>query len=99
MPTLPDFDKNLRRKAVLLKYTTLVFLAYAITQVATLGAYMWGLSSVKPIEIILITSVTLVSTLLFGIAIKLKKTITTRFANLVFFGQFAVWLVLYTLWC
>jgi len=98
MQTLPDFDKNLRRKTVLIKYTMLVFLAYAITQVATLGAYMWGLSSVQPVEILLVTSVTLGSTLLFGITVKLKKTITTRFANLVFFGQFAVWLVMYTIW-
>ncbi len=95
---LPEFDNNIRRKKILIKYTALVFLAYAITQIATIGAYLCGLSSVRLPEILLVSSITLGSAVGFGGLVHLKKTISTKFANVVFFGQFAVWLVMYPIW-
>jgi diguanylate cyclase (GGDEF)-like protein len=95
---LPEFDNNIRRKKILLKYTMLVFVAYSITQVATLGAYLCGLSSVRLTEILLISCLTLGSAVGFAVLVQVKKTISTRFANLVFFGQFGVWLALYPFW-
>ncbi len=95
---VPDFDKNKRRKKILLKYTILVFLAYFITLVATLGAYFFGISSVQLAEIQFVSTMALGSAVLFMIMIKVKKTMTMGFVNFVFFGQFAVWLVMYSAW-
>jgi diguanylate cyclase (GGDEF)-like protein len=36
--------------------------------------------------------------LVFALLIWLRKTVTARFTAFVFFGQFAVWLVMYTVW-
>lgn len=91
-------DKNTRRRQILLKNTFFVFLAYCITQVATLVARLYGLSSVSYTEILLVTATTLGSTFLFLLAIKLKKGMTTKFANCVHFGQFIIWLIVYTVW-
>ena len=91
-------DKNTRRQQILVKNTFFVILAYFLTQVASLIAHLYGFSSIKYSEIFLISSAALGSTLLFLLAIKLKKEITTVFANSIFFGQFIVWLVMYTSW-
>lgn len=96
--TVPDFDKNKRRKKILIKYTMFVFLAYFITQLATLGAYFSKISSVQLPEIEFISAVALGSAVLFMIIIKVKKTMTLGFVNFVFFGQFAVWLLMYSAW-
>ncbi|MES2317937.1 MAG: diguanylate cyclase [Pseudomonadota bacterium] len=93
-----EFDNNMRRKKILIKYTMLVFLAYSITQIATIGAYLFGLSSVRLPEIVLVSCITLGSAVAFGLLVHATKTISTKFANLVFFGQFAVWLVMYPVW-
>jgi len=98
MQAAQDFDKNVRRKKILLKYTTLVFVAYAITQIATLGAYLAGISSVRLSEVLLLASISLGVTAIFLLWIRLKNVATKKFANFVFFGQFAVWLVMYSAW-
>lgn len=98
MQAAQDFDKNVRRKKILLKYTWLVFVAYAITQLATLGAYVAGISSVSLAEIVLVASLALGATAMFLVLIKLRPVATKPFANFVFFGQFAVWLVMYSAW-
>ncbi len=95
---LSDFDNNLRRKKILIKYTMLVFLAYAITQLATLGAYYLGISSVQPAEIRFVSAITLSSAVLFALLVHVKKVMSATFANVVFFGQFAVWLIMYPIW-
>jgi diguanylate cyclase (GGDEF)-like protein len=94
----PAFDNNLRRKKILIKYTMMVFLAYAITQIATYAAYRWGLSSIRLSEIVMVGSPALALSLLFLGMVHVKRTISVGFANLVFFGQFAVWLVMYPIW-
>lgn len=93
-----DFDNNKRRREILTKYTIFVFVAYSITQIATLIAHLLHFSSVSYSEILFVTSTTLGATIFFLIIIRLKKTITTGFTNFAFFGQFAVWLVMYTIW-
>ncbi|HEY4542067.1 MAG TPA: diguanylate cyclase [Noviherbaspirillum sp.] len=98
MQVVPDIDKNSRRKKILIKYTMLVFVAYSITQIATLGAYLFGFSSVRLTEILFVASITLSSAVIFGIVVKVKKEITTKFANFVYYGQFVIWLVMYTVW-
>ncbi|MEJ7808203.1 MAG: GGDEF domain-containing protein [Telluria sp.] len=95
---LNDFDNNLRRKKILIKYTMLVFLAYTITQLATLSAWYVGISSVQPAEIRFVSAITLGSAVLFALLVYVKKVMSTKFANLVFFGQFAVWLIMYPIW-
>ena len=92
------FDNNERRRKILTKYTIFVFVAYSITQIATLIAYLLHFSSVSFSEILFVTLTTLSSTIIFLIIIRLKKIITNRFANFAFFGQFVVWLVMYTIW-
>ena len=98
MQVVSDPDKDTRRKKILIKYTMFVFVAYTITQIVSLSAYLFGFSSVGLAEILFVASVTLGSTVIFGIIVKLRKTVTTRFANFVYYGQFAVWIVMYTVW-
>lgn len=98
MQVVSDPDKDTRRKKILIKYTMFVFVAYTITQIVSLSAYLFGFSSVRLADIVFVASVTLGSTVIFGIIVKLRKTVTTRFANFVYYGQFAVWLVMYTVW-
>lgn len=95
---LTDFDNNVRRKKILIKYTMLVFLAYTITQIATIGGWYFGISSVRPAEIVFVSCCTLGSALIFGLVVHVKNVMSTKFANVVFFGQFAVWLVMYPVW-
>jgi hypothetical protein len=90
MQTVPDFDNNERRKRILIKYTILVFFAYFITQIATLGAYLSGVSSIRLPEIQFFSAITLGSAVLFAIIVKVKKTMTMGFVNFVFFGQFVL---------
>lgn len=91
-------DKNNRRQQILLKNTLFVVLAYFSTQIATIVAHMYGFSSISYSEIFLISSVALGSTVLFLLVIKLKTEITTAFSNSIFFGQFILWLAMYTFW-
>lgn len=98
MENSSGFDKNTRRKQILFKYTIFVFIAYSITQVATLVARLLNFSSVRFGEILFVTSFVLGTTVLFLIVVSLKKNITDRFANFVFFGQFVFWLVMYSIW-
>ncbi|MFP5390187.1 MAG: GGDEF domain-containing protein [Gammaproteobacteria bacterium] len=83
---------------MLIKYTLLVFVAYTITQIATFCAYVFGLSSIRPGEIVFLTIGSLGSTAAFLGVIQLKKSISKRFANGVFFSQFGLWLVMYSIW-
>lgn len=92
------FDNDQRRRSLLLKYTLLVLVAYAITQLATLAALLLGLSSVTYSDILRVSALTLGASLVFALLIKFQKTVTPRFTTFVFFGQFAVWLVMYTVW-
>ncbi|PKN88366.1 MAG: hypothetical protein CVU51_04150 [Deltaproteobacteria bacterium HGW-Deltaproteobacteria-1] len=92
------FDNNKRRREILTKYTIFVFIGYIITQIVTLIAHLFHFSSVSYSEILFTASTVLGATILFLIIIRLKKTITTGFSNFAFFGQFAVWLVMYTIW-
>ena len=80
-------DNDQRRRGTLLKYTLFVLIAYSITQVATLFAHLLGLSSVTYSEILGVTALSLGTSLVFVILIKLKKTITQQFSKFVFFGQ------------
>lgn len=98
MQFVSERDKDARRKKILIKYTKFVFVAYCITQVVSLSAYLLGFSSVGFADILFVASVTLGSTVIFGIIVKTRKTVTTRFANAVYYGQFAVWIVMYTVW-
>lgn len=78
MQVAQDFDKNVRRKKILFKYTWLVFVAYAITQLATLGAYFTGISSVTLPEIVQVASLALGATAIFLVLIKLRQVATKR---------------------
>ncbi|OYT88752.1 MAG: hypothetical protein CFE43_20880 [Burkholderiales bacterium PBB3] len=91
-------DNDDRRRATLLKYTLFVLIAYSITQVATLFAHLFGLSSVSYAEIGGVAGLSLGISLVFVVLIKLKKTLTPQFTKFVFFGQFVAWLVLYAAW-
>ena len=93
-----QLDNDQRRRGTLLKYTFFVLIAYSITQIATLCARLLGLSSVSYAEILGITALSLGTSLVFVAFIQLKKTLTQRFTNFVFFGQFVTWIVLYALW-
>ncbi len=92
------FDNDQRRRSLLLKYTFFVLLAYAITQGATVLALLLGLSSVTYADIVGVSALTFGASMVFVLLIRLQKTVTTRFTAFVFFGQFAVWLVMYTVW-
>ncbi|MBK7050942.1 MAG: GGDEF domain-containing protein [Rhodoferax sp.] len=92
------FDNNQRRRALLVKNTIFAAVAYAITQAATLIAKLFEFSSVSYSDILFITSSSLGSCLVFLVVVKLKKTMSMKFAHFVYFGQFVIWLVLYTLW-
>lgn len=91
-------DDNQARRGALLKYTFFVLLAYSITQVATLFARLFGLSSVNYSEILGITALAFGSSLVFVALIQFKRPLTRQFTKFVFFGQFATWLVLYAVW-
>jgi predicted neutral ceramidase superfamily lipid hydrolase len=71
---------------------------YAITQLATLLAKLFEFSSVSYPEILFITSASLGSCLIFVVIIKIKESMSTKFAHFVYFSQFSIWLILYTLW-
>lgn len=92
------FDNDQRRRSLLLKYTIFVLLAYAITQGATLLALLLGLSSVTYSDVFLVSGLTFGASLVFALLIWLRKAVTAQFTAFVFFGQFAVWLVMYTVW-
>ena len=92
------FDNDQRRRSLLLKYTLFVLLAYGITQVATLVALLLGLSSVTYADIVGVSALSFGASLVFMLLIKFQKTVSTRFTAFVFFGQFAVWLLMYTVW-
>ncbi len=96
--TRSGFDNNIRRKRIITKFTLFVFTAYCITQLASLIAKVSGFSSISYSEILFVTGTTLGSTSVFLIIIRIKKTITTNFANFTFFGQFVVWLISYSVW-
>ena len=91
-------DKNTRRQQILVKNTFFVIFAYFLTQVATIVAHIYGFSSISYSEIFLNFSAALGSTVLFLFAIKLKREMTTAFADGIFFGQFIIWLAMYTSW-
>jgi diguanylate cyclase (GGDEF)-like protein len=92
------FDNNQRRRALLVKNTVFVAVGYAITQLATLLAKLFEFSSVSYPEILFITSASLGSCLIFVVIIKIKESMSTKFAHFVYFSQFSIWLILYTLW-
>ncbi len=98
MEKISNFDNNKRRRGILTKYTIFVFVAYCITQIATFIAHLLNFSSVTYSEMLFVTANSMAATIFFLIIIRLKKTITNSFANFAFFGQFAVWLVMYTIW-
>ncbi len=98
MENRADFDNNKRRREILTKYTIFVFVGYGITQIATFIARLLNFSSVSYSEILFVTSNSMAATIFFLIIIRLKKTITNSFVNFAFFGQFVVWLVMYTIW-
>jgi len=95
---MSHFDKDKRRRQIIVKDTIFVFMAYCITQFAALIAHIFKFSSISYKEILFVTSFTLGFTVCFLILIRLKKTITTGFANFIILGQFGVWLVMYTVW-
>jgi diguanylate cyclase (GGDEF)-like protein len=76
----------------------MVFLAYVISQVATFAASRWGLASIPLSDIVKTSVPSLGSALAIIGLVHAKRTISARFANVVFFGQFAIWLVMYPIW-
>jgi serine phosphatase RsbU (regulator of sigma subunit) len=92
------FDNNKRRKKILMKYTFLVLACYYITQAVSLAAKHAGISSISHGSIGILM---LLVTLSFGgflVIIHLQKEVTTSKANIIFFAQFGVWLLLYSYW-
>ncbi|HNV47237.1 MAG TPA: PP2C family protein-serine/threonine phosphatase [Spirochaetota bacterium] len=88
-----------RRRRIMMRNTLFVFLCYALTQALSLVAWATGISSISPREIAAIAGASLgISIVFLAVIASRKGEITTAFANAVFFGQFAFWLVLYLLW-
>lgn len=93
-----DFDGNQRRRKILLRNSVLVFVGYAITQLAALLALQLGLSSISVNEILLVSMVTLSSTLLFALVTQFKPVMTNRYVAFFHFGQYVIWLIMYGVW-
>ena len=93
-----DPERNERRRRILSRNSGLVLIGYAITQLAALAARLLGLSSVHFGEIVFVTVFTMASTLVFYAALRLRKTVSTRYARLFQMGQYLTWLVAYAIW-
>lgn len=91
-------QKNLRRRKILIRNTLLAFLGYFITQAATLVARFLGATSMEYFDIAMLFSATVIVTIIFIIGIKMIKNITIKKANIVFFSQFIIWIILYGIW-
>lgn len=93
-----DFDKDERRRRILLRNAVLVFVGYCLTQLATLAAHLLGLSSVRYGEILFVTGFTLASSAFFHVATRFRKTISRAYVQLFHFGQYVIWLAMYAVW-
>jgi diguanylate cyclase (GGDEF)-like protein len=93
-----DVDKNERRRAILLRNVTLVFVGYLMTQLAALAARLLGLSSVGYGEILFVAGFTLGSSAAFYAVSRFKASISNGYVGLFHFGQYVIWLVAYAVW-
>ena len=93
-----NFDNNVRRRAILIRNSRLVFIGYLITQSAALLAHELRLSSILYKEIVFVAAVTLCSSVLFSIIVLRKREMTNRFTQIFHFGQYLIWLIMYAVW-
>lgn len=89
----PEF---LRKKYV--STGILALLGYFLSQVATVGAKILGLSSITYTEIAVIASLAIVVTITFIFIMSLYKSPTKNFGNVMFYGQYVIFLSMYTVW-
>lgn len=100
---IPDVNtdtaiKNARKKRTFVKYSIVIMIGYAITQLGSLLAKELGMSSISYTEIFLIITSTVGLTLVVTIIVQLRKTLTDIFLRAVVLFQFILWLLLYMVW-
>ncbi|HET8869833.1 MAG TPA: GGDEF domain-containing protein [Aquabacterium sp.] len=92
------FDKNERRRRILLRNGALVFLGYTVTQIVTLAAKLLKLSSIQSQEIAFVACLTLGMSALFLLVTQKKRHLSNTYVNLFHFGQYVIWLAMYGIW-
>ncbi len=93
------FDKNTRRKQILLRNSINILLAYAIALLAAFIASVTGLAAVSGAHLCIIAaSVIGVSLALYITTLTRKKPITAAYSFTLSLLQFALWVAMYGVW-
>ncbi len=91
-------DKNLRRKKILLISTLLVLFCEMLTQVASIGAKLIGLSSITYIQILFCLIVSIGLTCITLMLVYVQRTITLKKINIFYYAHLIMFLFLYLMW-
>ncbi len=95
---LMEIDNNRYKRKKLLNICYNILFGYFISQIATFIAKWLGLTSMEYSRMVLYAIIVISGTLVFILAIFLKKTITIKFAKIIFILQSFLFLCMYTLW-
>jgi methyl-accepting chemotaxis protein len=87
-----------RRKKITLLNSVMVLISYISTQTMTVVAKVMGLSSISYGQIGTLATFAIMVTLGFIVIIYQNQQMSNLFVNTVFFSQYIIWLVLYTIW-
>jgi len=91
-------QKYSRRKKNFSRYSIIIIIGYAITQIGSLLAKHAGLSTITYNEILLIASVSIGLTIIITLIVLARKELPDRFIFPLISLQFVIWLVLYVFW-
>jgi serine phosphatase RsbU (regulator of sigma subunit) len=90
--------KYSRRRKNFTRYSIIIIIGYAITQIGSLLAKHAGLSSISYNEILFTASVSIGLTILITLIVLIRKDLPDRFIYPLISMQFVIWLVLYAFW-
>lgn len=90
--------KYARRKKTFIRYSVIIIIGYAITQVGSFIARLMGLSSITMEQIALTAVSSIGITVLVTLVVVAKRELPDRFIFPVITLQFVIWLILYGFW-
>jgi len=93
---IDQFDKYAIRKKKIIRQSLLISLGYFIVFISTTAAKIAGLSSIKSWQIIFCACLSMGGMLIYILIIIPQKKISNLNANIIYFTQFILWLILYT---
>lgn len=93
-----SYDRSKRRRDLSLSTSFLVLVTYLGTTVVTIIARLLGVSSITSGQIWMLSLAGIGITSCYIVALFLTKTVTTSVGKAIYFSQFGIWLMLFTVW-